>query len=207
MIMPDESCRNCGGGLIHYRSCSNCRKITQKKCRVCSRITVLQSHQHCMVNSTLNQKQLLVQVNQKNTISNTRKNSIHLSFLGVGIAGFFILGLIANFYYGAPQGIPDEAQATNSNNIAIKSSDSFPIPNGKSYDNCLAYGSGESITVTCPSGNGSVYKQILNMPHDLKKEFSDSVFSIRGVIITENSDGSVILQYQLKKYVTNSFGN
>lgn len=207
MIMPDESCRTCGGGLIHYKSCSDCRKVTQKKCRVCSRTTVLQSHQYCIMNSTLNQKQLLVQVIQKNTVSKTHKNLLRFSFLGIGIAGFFILGLIANSYFETPQGMPDEAQATNSNNIAIKSSDSFPIPNGKSYDNCLAYGSGESITVTCPSGNGSVYKQILNMPYDLKKEFSDSVFSIRGVIITENSDGSVILQYHLKKYVTNSFGN
>ena len=205
--MPDESCRTCGGGLIHHRSCSDCRKVTQKKCRVCNRTTVMQSHQYCIINSTLNQKQLLVQVIQKNTVSKTRKKSFSFSFLGIGIAGIFILGLIANSYFGTPQGMPDEAQATNSNNIAIKSSDSFPIPNGNSYDNCLAYGSGESITVTCPSGNGSVYKQILNMPQDLKKEFSDSVFSIRGVIITENSDGSIVLQYQLKKYVTNSFGS
>lgn len=205
--MPDESCRTCGGGLIYYRSCSDCRKVTQKKCKVCSRITILQPHQYCTINSILNQQQSLVQVIQNNPVSKTHKNSLRFLFLGIGLAGIFILGLIANSYFGTPQGIPDEAQATNSNNIAVKYSDSFPIQNGKSYDNCLAYGSGESITVTCPSGNGSVYKQILNMPHDLKKEFSDSVFSIRGVIITENSDGSVILQYQLKKYVTNSFGN
>ena len=205
--MPDESCRTCGGALVHHRSCSDCRKVTQKKCNTCNRTTTLQPHQYCIMDSALNQKQSLVQVIQKNTVSKTRKTSLHFSLLGIGITGFFILGLIANSYYVTPQGIPDEAQATNSNNLMIKYPGNFPTQNGKSYDNCLAYGSGESITVTCPSDNGSVYKQILNMPQDLKKEFSDSVFSIRGVIITENSDGSMILQYHLKNYVTNSFGN
>ena len=205
--MPDESCRTCGGVLVNHRLCSDCRKATQKKCRVCSRMTSPQPHQLCMINSTLNQKPLLVPIIEKNKVAKTSKNSLRFSFLAIGIAGFFILGLIANSYYGTPQAIPDEAQATNSNNITVKSTDSFPVQNGKSYDNCLAYGSGESITVTCPSENGSVYKAILNVPQDLKKEFSDSVFSIRGVIITENSDGSMILQYHLKKYVTNPFGN
>jgi hypothetical protein len=155
----------------------------------------------------LSPKQQLVQVIQKNEVSHTRKNSSRFSFLVIGIAGFFILGLIANSYSGILQGISDEAQATNSNNIAVKPIDSFPTQSGKSYDNCIAYGSGESITVTCPTSDGSVYKGILNMPQDLKKEFSDSVFSIRGVVITENSDGSMMLQYHLKKYMTNSFGN
>jgi hypothetical protein len=205
--MPDESCRNCGGVLVIHRSCSECRKTTQKKCRVCSRMTVIQNHQFCMLDSTLNQKSLLVPIIEMNKVTKTRKNSLRFSFLAIGITGFFILGLIANSYYGTTQGIPDEAQATNSNNITIKSIDSFPTQSGKTYDNCIAYGSGESITVTCPTGDGSVYKAILNMPQDLKKEFSDSVFSIRGVIITENPDSSMVLQYHLKKYVTNSFGN
>ena len=205
--MPDESCRTCGGGLDNYRLCSDCRKTIQKKCKVCSRTTILQHHQCCMGNTSLNSKQILVQVIQKNKVSKTHKNSLRFSFLALGVAGFFILGLIANSYTGLPQGIPDEAQATNSNNITAKSTDSFPDQYGKSYDNCLAYGSGESITVTCPTGDGSVYRGILNMPQDLKKEFSDSVFSIRGVLITKNLDGSTIIQYHLKKYVANSFGN
>ncbi len=86
-------------------------------------------------------------------------------------------------------------------------SSNFPVEYGKSYDNCLAYGSGESITVTCPTNDGLVYKGILNVPQDLKKDFADSVFSIRGVSVTENSDGSVLLEYQMKKYLTDYFGN
>jgi hypothetical protein len=44
------------------------------------------------------------------------------------------------------------------------------------------------------------------MPKDLKKDFSDSVFSIRGITITENNNDSVTLEYHLEKYVTNYFG-
>ena len=205
--MPDESCRTCGGELVNSMVCSDCRKVTQKKCRVCSHTTFLQSHQYCVKNSTSNQKQPLVQVIQKNKVSKTHKKSLRFSLLAIGVvAGFFILGLVTTSYSGVPQGIPDEAQATNSNNIAVNTIDTFPTQYGKSYNNCLAYGSGESITVTCPTDNGTVYKEILNVPKDMKKDFSDSVFSIRGVSITENSDGSVMLQYHLKKYLTNSFG-
>ena len=206
MFMPDESCRTCGGELAGYLICSDCRKATQKICRVCNRTTLLQYHKSCMKNPVLSQKPMFAEVNP-NVSSKARKNSLHFSFLTIGIvAGFLILGLVTTSYAGIPQGIQDEAQATNSNNIAVHAIDTFPTQSGKSYNNCLAYGSGESITVTCPTDNGTVYKGILNMPKDMKKDFSDSVFSIRGISITENSDGSVTLQYHLKKYVTNSFG-
>ncbi len=206
--MPDDSCRRCGGELISHTLCSDCRKATQKKCRICTHITLLQSHQYCMKNSPLNQKQSLVQVIKKEKVLKAHKNSLHFLFLAIGVvSGFFILGLIYTSHNGVPQGIPEEAQATDINNIMVKVTHNFPTPYGKLYDNCIAYGSGESITVTCPTADGSVYKGIFNMPQDLKNGFSDSVFSIRGVSITENHDGSVILQYHVKKYVTNSFGN
>ncbi len=200
--MPDESCRICGGELTNHVVCSGCRKSTQKKCKMCSHITLLQPHHHCVKDSLSNQKPLLVQIVQKKKSSG---NHLHFSFLAVAIVGFFILGLAATSYHDVPQVVPDEAQATNSSHIAKASSSQ--IESGKSYDNCLAYGSGESITVTCPTSDGSAYKAILDMPQDLKKDFADSVFSIRGVSFSENSDGSVILQYHLKKYVTDYFGN
>jgi len=196
--MPDESCRNCGGGLDTHAVCSDCRKPTQKKCTVCNRTTLLQSH-HC-------RKELLIQpplqAVHKRKLSH---HSMPLSLLAMGIAVFFVLGQAIAPEIGVPQGMPEEAQATN--NTLVKPIDNFPVQYGKIYDNCLAYGSGESITITCPTDNGFVYKEILNMPQELKKGFSDSVFSIRGVSVMENSDGSVTLQYHLKKYVTHSFGN
>jgi hypothetical protein len=77
----------------------------------------------------------------------------------------------------------------------------------RSYQNCLAYGSGESLTVTCPTQYGYAYKGILDMPKDLAQKFSDEVFSIRGLGLTENLDGSVILQYQNSYYKTNFFAS
>jgi len=204
--MPDESCRICGGELVSHNLCYDCRKITQKKCRICTHKTLLQSHQYCMKNSSLNQKQSLLLV-QKGKIPKAHKNFLHFLFLAIGIvSGFFIFGLIDSSNT-LPPGIQDEAQATDTNNLVIKIMHNIPASNDLSYKNCIAYGSGESITVTCPTDNGSVYKGILDMSQDLKNDFSDSVFSIRGVSITENNDGSVILQYHEKKYVTNYFGN
>jgi len=199
--MPDESCRTCGGELTNHTVCSGCRKSTQKKCKLCSHVTLLQPHHHCVKNSLPPQAPLLVQVAPRRA----SKNHLHFSFLAVAIVGFFILGLAAASYNGIPQVMPDDVQATNSSHITNTASSE--IEPGKSYDNCLAYGSGESITVTCPTSDGSAYKAILNMPQDLKKDFADSVFSIRGVSVTENTDSSVVLQYHLKKYTTDYFGN
>ena len=73
--------------------------------------------------------------------------------------------------------------------------------------NCLAYGSGESVTVTCPTQYGYVYKEILAMPRDLSDRFSDSVFSIRGVTVTENADDTVMMEYESVRYLTSFFAS
>jgi hypothetical protein len=152
---------------------------------------------------TSNQNPVLVQTAHVHS-SKGKRYSFHFSLAAIGIIGFLILGLTTT-YSEVPQVIPDEAQATN--NTEIKIAPNLPISNTQSYDNCLAYGSGESITVTCPTDNGTIYKEILNMPNDLSHDFVGSVFSIRGVSVTENHDGSIMLQYHMKKYVTNYFGN
>jgi hypothetical protein len=173
----------------------------QKKCKICNHVTSLQSHPHCVKNSSPSlETPLLVQVAPRRA----SRTHLHFSFVAVAVVGFFILGLAAASYNGIPQVMPDDVQATNSSHIAKTA---IQMEYGTSYDNCLAYGSGESITVTCPTSDGSAYKAILDMPQDLKKDFADSVFSIRGVSVTENSDGSVMLQYHLKKYTTDYFGN
>ncbi|MGH2612333.1 MAG: hypothetical protein ACRDFB_04720, partial [Rhabdochlamydiaceae bacterium] len=61
------------------------------------------------------------------------------------------------------------------------------------------------VTVTCPTQYGYVYNAILDMPKDLASKFTDSVFSIRGVSLIEQSDGSVVLQYQNSNYLTSFF--
>jgi hypothetical protein len=124
-----------------------------------------------------------------------------------GVIGFFVMGFLISSYINTYQGMPYETQATDSNNIIVKNTVNLADGSIKSYDNCLAYGSGESITITCPQLNGGVYKAILEMPKDFAKIFSESVFSIRGISFMENTDGSVTLQYLHKEFRTNFFGN
>ena len=52
----------------------------------------------------------------------------------------------------------------------------FPIQYAKSCNNCLAYQVDEFIKVTCPTDNKTVYSRILNVPKDMNKDFSDSMF-------------------------------
>ncbi len=132
-----------------------------------------------------------------------------------GVIGFFGLGFATAAYLGQFQ-----------NGVSISSNDGlqnqpYGVQGAKSvlsvinveamshqsYENCLAYGSGESLTVTCPTQYGYVYKAILDLPKDLADKFSGTVFSIRGVSLTEGLDGSVMLHYQNNDYMTNFFAS
>lgn len=43
-MMPDEFCRRCGGKLIEYLVCANCRDVVQFMCRICSQKTIERFH-------------------------------------------------------------------------------------------------------------------------------------------------------------------
>ncbi len=124
----------------------------------------------------------------------------------VGTAAFLVLYIAFATY-------PDLLQ-THAAETGIVDQEDVPAPQAR-YDvvprdimqNCLAYGSGESVTVTCPTEQGYVYKAILEMPKDLAARFSDAVFSIRGVSVAENSDGTVALKYENANYVTTFFAS
>lgn len=47
--MPDESCRYCGGKLIDFSQCAECKGITRKICKSCRGITIEQFHSACMM--------------------------------------------------------------------------------------------------------------------------------------------------------------
>ncbi|MDE1725333.1 MAG: hypothetical protein KGH76_05500 [Thaumarchaeota archaeon] len=199
--MPDESCRMCGGNLVSTKSCNHCRKPLQKKCKSCDTLTHIQYHKHGVVDAIKDQKPLVIP--EITTRTKTLQNHFHFYLAVVCIVGLGVSGLVG-MYFDESSIMPDAAQATTSNEIKVTSN--LPITNTQSYNNCLAYGSGESITVTCPTNDGTIYKGILNMPNDLSKDFTSSVFSIRGISVTEHN-GTVILQYHMKSYVTNYFGN
>ncbi|HJU13360.1 MAG TPA: hypothetical protein VJ792_02775 [Candidatus Nitrosotalea sp.] len=203
--MPDESCRSCGGDLRIHSQCGECRKVTQKVCQACNALTRKQFHAECYRHEqVLNTKnECVLEVVQKKPT--TKRYPLRPIAVSVGTACFLILYLTAATYPGLFQGHQPDTETV--------SPESIPTPQVK-YDtvaqgllqNCLAYGSGESVTVTCPTQYGYVYKAILDMPKGLAAKFSDSVFSIRGLSVTENTDGTVVLQYQNSNYVTKFFG-
>lgn len=49
--MPDESCRVCGGVLIDYSQCAECKKIISLICKSCHSKTMEQFHSDCVMNS------------------------------------------------------------------------------------------------------------------------------------------------------------
>lgn len=46
--MPDKSCRMCGEELISHLICSECRKPTQRICKICNKMTIQEYHQNCL---------------------------------------------------------------------------------------------------------------------------------------------------------------
>ena len=43
-ILPDESCRKCGGLLVEYTVCAKCRTANQFICRLCGTKTLIKYH-------------------------------------------------------------------------------------------------------------------------------------------------------------------
>ena len=44
-VMPDESCRKCGGLLLDYAVCAKCRATIQFICRICGTKTLEKIHE------------------------------------------------------------------------------------------------------------------------------------------------------------------
>ncbi|MEX0911275.1 MAG: hypothetical protein WDZ43_03995 [Nitrosopumilaceae archaeon] len=208
--MPDESCRTCGGVLISCSMCPECRKITQRICRICGSKTAEQFHDRCLYIESIpsrNGMEMEVVISPKfshrsSADSNNSKNhTLRDSLLVFGIVGFFVLGVVTVSYFDLSSQT-SEAQTIKSTVLSDGILGYQNMHFDTVYENCLGAGTAQSITVTCPNGKGYVYKAVLTMPHELADKFSNDVFSIRGISLSENSDGSVILKYQNKFYGT-----
>lgn len=211
--MPDESCRTCGGKLISHSICSECRKPTQHICKICDTMTKQQYHQNCLhIGSikTRNGVQMDIITTKKPDYKIKNKDDAKINFsirnllLVFNIVGFFVLGFATADYFDAYQTHTNDIQsikpALSIQNIQLTNN---PILN--IYENCLGYGEEESITVACPTEKGYVYKATLEMPHGLVAKLTTDDFSIRSISISENSDGSVVLEYQKNLYPTSFF--
>ena len=211
--MPDKSCRTCGGELISHSICSECRKPIQHICKICDTITNQQYHQNCLHTESIkarNGMQMNI-VATKKSVHETKNNNdikINLSLrnllLVFNIIGFFVLGFATADYLDLYQNNTNNAQTItpdlSTQNIRLTNDLILNM-----YKNCLGYGKGESITIACPTEKGYVYKTTLAMPHDLVTKLTTDDFSIRSISISENSDGSVVLEYQKNLYPTSFF--
>ena len=205
--MPDESCRTCGGELVRYSLCSECGKVTQKKCNLCNSLTRKQIHAGCTKTTSLTNSQnpqVVKIVHKAQTSSHGRLFRSYV--VAFGIVAVF-LGMTLAAYFDLFQTVASDVKAIYSINKSLDQTAYHTIVYQKSFQNCLAYGSGGSVTVTCPTDYGSAYKAILDMPKDLSAKFSYAMFSIRGVSVNENVDGSIVLLYLNNEYKTNFFAN
>lgn len=207
--MPDESCRICGGELISHYLCSGCRQVTQRICRMCGSRTFEQIHDKCLyLEPQATRKGIKTEVVMlPNRSIRTKKSHPFRNMLMVfGVVCTFILGSIIatqldNLQIPLSEGESTSSLASKGELLNLKPSRIQP-----SYENCLAYGNGEFITLKCPTEEGQVYSAVLHMPSELKAKFSNDVFHIRGVSIIENLDGSLDLKYQNKFYHTSFVG-
>src|SRR5690242_7546243 len=137
--MPDESCRTCGGELMTHSLCSECRKVTQKKCTLCQNITRKQFHDECVKKETLtiSRGSQVLQAIHKNEGSGNHNGKHHSYALVIGIVGFFILGIATASYFDIFQSVASDVKV-DSGNISSEQMMHSPMISQKSFQNCLA---------------------------------------------------------------------
>lgn len=209
--MLDESCRTCGGVLISCSMCPECRKITQRICRICGSKTAEQFHDRCLYIESITSRNgmeidvvILPQFGHKSSAysNNSKNHALRDSLLVFGIVGFFVLGVATVSYFDLFESQTGEAQTIKPTVLRDGTLGYQNKHFDTVYENCLGAGAAQSIAVTCPNGKGYVYKAVLIMPHELAAKFANGVFSIRGISLSESSDGSVTFEYQNKFYST-----
>ncbi len=211
--MPDESCRTCGGELISHSRCSECRKAIQRICKKCHTMTDQEYHQNCLHIESLktrNGMQIDIMTTKQSDYKTENRHDIKIDLslqnllLVFNIIGFFVLGFATADYSDLYQSHTINAQIIKSDlsmqNIRLTNNSVLNI-----YENCLGYGKGESITIACPTEKGYVYKTTLAMPYELVAKLATDDFSIRSMSLSENSDGSIVLEYQKNLYPTSFF--
>ena len=218
--MPDNSCRTCGGELIKWSTCSDCRKITQRQCRKCSLKTVKDFHSHISLESyqVLEARSAIATVQSYSNLVNVKKpkkdhngaNQISRILVVSGIVmGLIILGISGTSYLTSSYvHISTEPKMTSSIQQdvvqTVKEPPHVDTLNSNddvkpTYSNCLGNANGVSLTITCPTTYGYVYKAIVNIPSGLITQFENKVFNLRELSIIEHLD-SVTIQYEKRTY-------
>jgi len=225
--MPDESCRSCGGDLVRYSLCAECRKAIQKICKVCSLKTHEHLHQRCL---HLESYQIVGERNlsmivknydnskKANTSYTSRKDKYYLgpALIIFGIIGIFIAVSGMNYFdlfdtQGDNAQIFEPRYASQSPSLTVQNTQPdtiqrtsmLSIINDKksTYDNCIGFSNGASFAISCPTADGLVYKTIVGIPNELISKFQNNIFNLRNFSITEHLD-SILIEFEKKTYVT-----
>ncbi|MGI0082150.1 MAG: hypothetical protein ACREAG_02430, partial [Nitrosopumilaceae archaeon] len=190
--------------------CPECKKVTQCICKICGLKTEEQFHNSCLYVESVQTRNGMrvdtIMLPQPALEKATNKNSINRSLrdalITFGIVIFFVLGFSTVAYLDLFENQNSAAKTIKSSMFTHSSSEYLNSAAAAFYENCLGHGNEGSITVTCPTEMGYVYKAVLAMPYDLAAKFSNSAFSIRGISLNENIDGSVTIEYQKNMYKT-----
>ena len=219
--MPDDSCRTCGGELMKWSTCSDCKKITQRLCRKCNLKTVEDFHSHISLESykILETRNTIATVQSYSNLKNAQKpkkdppNVKQISRILVvsGIVmGIIVLGM-SGISYLSPSYVhlstePKTISTPISQNVVqtVKEAPHVNILSSNdnvkpTYSNCLGNANGISLTITCPTTYGYVYKAIVGIPSGLISQFENKVFNLRELSIIEHVN-SITIQYEKRTY-------
>lgn len=220
--MPDNLCRTCGGDLIKWSTCTECRKVTQRICGTCNLKTLENHHFHNLSitqYSMLNPKNTLATVQSYDDVSVVKKpqksrgDKSHLSTILVVfgiVTGMIVLGMSGITYLQSSHNhestgplviisseIPQGSHVIpKANPVDMAHSNDSVKP---TYGNCIGIANGVDLTVTCPTGYGYVYKAVVEIPAELISQFENKIFSLRDISITEHTD-SISIQYEKRMY-------
>src|SRR5574340_1608709 len=227
--MPDKLCRTCGGDLIKWSACSECRKITQKICKACNIKTIEEFHSHRIhlgLYQTVNSTSTISTVQSYNNPTNSktpRKNPYNRNYrnnilvISGIIAGIIISGIIAGIIILGMTSTshPESFSSPRTSQIQVNPPSQHPstaqseIPHidtthsntdvKYTYSNCLGVSDGIHLTVICPTEYGNAYKAVVDIPPELMSQFENNVFNLRGLSIIEHID-SISIQYAKKMY-------
>ncbi|MGI0017322.1 MAG: hypothetical protein ACREA1_01285 [Nitrosotalea sp.] len=220
--MPDKLCRTCGGDLIKWSTCAECRKVVQKICTTCNVKTIEEFHFHHIhlePYQIVNTKSTVATVQSYQDppspkISKKKKNHRNNMLVISGIvAAIIILGVVSSSHpeYSIPSPskikeiTPSESPSVieNTNQALHADAPHVVVDNSVdtkyTYDNCLGVSDGTYLTVTCPTTYGNVYKAVVQIPTELVSQFENNIFNLRGISVIEHMD-SISIQYAKKMY-------
>lgn len=217
--MPDKLCRTCGGDLIKWSTCSECRNVTQKICTTCSVKTIEEFHFHHIhlePYQIVNTKSTVATIQRYHDspspkIPKKKKNHRNYALVISGIiVGIIILGIFSTNHpesFSSSDSsqikviMPSEnPSVTQNTNQVLQDNTSHVSTDIKyTYNNCLGVSDGTQLTVTCPTTYGIVYKAVVQIPAELMSQFENSMFNLRGISVTEHMN-SISIQYAKKMY-------